>query len=174
MTATDDLAEVPTVSEFDDKGIFLQPARGELAKILVLGSAIGLLLPFLSYAINKYFVVPVFCSQSAAQDFCVGSELNIYYILSVIFGIAAIALLAQWQVFRPLLIAVGSTAALWGFSRFMQELSGNSGIEYYATSAILYSAAYMLFYWIMRVRSFAISIGLTIALVVAVRFVLIS
>ncbi|MGD8374343.1 MAG: hypothetical protein PVI21_05825 [Candidatus Woesebacteria bacterium] len=173
MTAIDDLPEV-AVSEFDEKSIVLQPARGEFFKILILGIVTGALLPFASNIVNKFLVVPVFCQQEDTLAMCSDSETVCYYILSVIFAITAVALLAKWQVFRPLLIAVGVTVSLWGFGHYVQNLVGGSALEYYLASTVLYASAYLLFYFIMRMRIFAFSVGLLIAVVAALRFMLVS
>lgn len=175
MTAIDDLPDVDvTVSEFDDKSIVLQPARGEFLKIAILGGLTGLLLPSVAHVINKFLVLPMFCQSSGAQGVCTDGEMICYYALSVLFAIAAVAILARWQVFRPLLIAIGATVALWGFGKYVQDLIGNSGLEYYVVSAILYAAAYLLFYFVMRIRAFTVSVCLLVALVAALRFVIVS
>jgi hypothetical protein len=69
---------------------------------------------------------------------------------------------------------VGAAAALWGFKRYIGELASQNALEYYLFSAIVFGLAYLLFYWIMRVRTFAVSVILAILLVVAVRLVLIA
>jgi hypothetical protein len=162
-----------SISEFDDQTPFLRPARGEILRVGLLGALVGVLTPAIAFLADRFFIQPVFCASGDALGICGGNS-TAYYAASVVFAIVATVVLANWQVFRPLLIAVGATAALWGFSRYVQTLMATSGLEYYVTSAVLYGAAYLLFYWIMRIRVFAISVVLAAVLVFVARLVLLA
>lgn len=162
------------ITDFDNQTLFLRPARGEILKLAVLGALIGLLIPFVGYLLEHFFIAPVFCTAGDALGLCTNAGSVGYYTASVIFGAISIVVLANWQVFRPLVIAVAAIAALWGFKRYVQDIVGSSGLEYYLFSVVLYAAAYLLFYWIMRIRRFALSLILTIAIVLLLRWALVA
>lgn len=158
----------------DDQQFFLPPSRGEIIKVALLGLGVGLAVPLFGYLLNRFFTQPIFCSGNQAAGLCANSPSIAYYAATVIGAVAAIVLLANWQVFRPLLIAVAVAAIFWGFREYVGALV-NAGLwEFYALSGLLYTFAYLLFYWVMRVRNFGISLGLTIVLVVAIRWFLVQ
>ena len=163
---------VPTVEDTDNK-VLVVPEGKELLRVAVLGIIVGITIPLFAWLMQKYFVNPIFCRQTAV-DICAAADATTYYVSTVVMAVIAIALMANWQVFRPLLIAVAAAATLWGAQRYVPEVVAKSGIEYYALSAGLYGMLYVLFYWLMRLRSFALSILLTVFAVVVLRWILLS
>lgn len=161
-------------SEFDDKSLILAPARGELLRVTLLGLAVGLLIPLLSFGLERFFIEPVFCRSGDGLNICASAAPIAYYVSSGLLTVIAVIVLANWQVFRPLLIAVAAAASLWGLSRYIEAIVGNNMVEYYAFSAGLYMVTYLLFYWAMRIRNFLASVILAVLLVIAVRWMLIS
>lgn len=170
------MADIPTapIDDFEDQSFYKRSSRGEVIKVLLLGAAVGLLIPLVSFLLERFFIEPVFCRSANSFGMCATGGLTAYYIATGVISIIAIILLANWQVFRPLLIAVGAAAALWGFKRYIGDMASQSAIEYYLFSAITFGLLYLLFYWIMRIRPFIISVILAILLVVVVRLVLIA
>ena len=153
---------------------FLQPTRREFVRVCILGAAIGLLIPLIGFLLEKFFIEPVFCHTTNSFGVCATGGLVAYYISATLLGVAAIVLLANWQVFRPLLIVFATAAALWGLQKYLPNMTVNGSVEYYSFSMIFYALAYLIFYLLLRIRSFGISIVLTIAVVAAIRWVLIS
>ena len=107
------MAKAPAapVDEFDDQSFYVRSSRGELLKVLLLGIAVGLLVPLLSFLLEKFFIEPVFCRSADSFGVCATGGLTAYYIATALVSVLAIVLLANWQVFRPLLIVVGVAAA---------------------------------------------------------------
>lgn len=157
-----------------DNTIFRPSSRQEVIKVALLGVAVGLLIPFIGFLIERFFILPVFCSSPDSFGVCASGGLTAYYVSTVIVTLAAVVALARWQVFRPLLIAIAAGAALWGLKKYIGDLSIVSGVEYYIFSALLFGVAYLLFYWIMRLRLFVMSVVLAVVLVTVLRFVLIA
>jgi len=157
---------------FDDSSVILPPTRKELIKVIALGAVIGLLIPLISFLIERFFIEPVFCRSADSFGVCSTGGLTAYYAATVILSIVGVVLLANWQVFRPLLIAVAAAAALWGFKKYTGELSIHSVMEYYITSMLLFAVVYILFYWTMRIRNFAISVIVAVVLVALIRWAL--
>jgi len=163
---------VPTVEDTENK-VLVIPEGKELLRVALLGVFVGVAIPLLAWIMQKYFVNPIFCRETTV-GICAAADATTYYVSTVVLAVIAIALMANWQVFRPLLIAVAAAAALWGAQRYVPDMIAKSGIEYYALSAGLYGLMYVLFYWLMRLRSFAFSIILTVAAVVLLRWILLS
>ena len=163
---------VPTIDDTDNK-VLVVPEGKELLRVALLGIAVGLIVPLLAWLTQHYFVDPVFC-RAANVGICAATDATTYYVSTVVMAVVAIAFMANWQVFRPLLIAVAAAAALWGMQRYALDVIAKSGMEYYAASAGLYALAYVLFYWLMRLRSFVLSIILTVVAVIVLRWILLS
>lgn len=164
-----------TVSELDEQTFFLRASKTEVIKVAVLGLLIGLLIPAIGFLLEKYFIEPVFCRTAAdTLQVCGNGGMTAYYVSTVLLSGLAIVFLANWQVFRPLLVAIGAAAALWGLKRYLNDMVGASGIEYFALSGILFAFAYLLFYWVMRVRTFVVSVVIAVIAVVAIRWALIA
>ncbi|MGH7196606.1 MAG: hypothetical protein ACREGJ_02445 [Candidatus Saccharimonadales bacterium] len=151
---------------------FYEIERTELLKIGLLGAIAGILIPLLGVVISNYFIEPVFCQSTDNFAICGSGGLVGYYIASVLVAIGAVALLANWGVFRPLLVVLGVTAALWGLKKYVDPLTAGSWLEYYAFSVVLYGLGYLLFYLLVRFRNFALSVVLALVAVVLIRWAL--
>lgn len=152
--------------------IFYKSEKKEVIKVIILALAVGILIPLLSELISKWIVIPIFCQDPNNISICTNGGMVSYYISAVLVSIAAVSLLVNMDVNRPLLIAFGALLALWGLKGFMIAVANHNFAEYLAVSAILYAACYMLFYWCMRMRSFGVSLFLASATVMIVRWVL--
>jgi hypothetical protein len=162
----------PSVSESTSSGLFFYPLEGELIRTAVLGAIIGLLLPLLSNAFDSWFIRPVFCHTSQIFAFCASSGALSYVVLTVLLATGALIMLAHWQIFRPALIVIAATAAMWGFRQHMSAVEAHGALEYYTLSTLLYSAVYLLFYWLMRLRSIVAGGVAALMVIVLIRILL--
>jgi hypothetical protein len=176
MAVQDEVPPVPAaaVGAQQNDGPIVSPEVIEMVRVGVLGLLVGLLVPFAAWLLQKFMVVPVFCHQGATLTVCGGDDLTTYYIASVVVGIIAVTLMANWQVFRPLLVAAASASALWGLQRYLGDTFAHSGWEYYISSALAYGTTYLLFYWLLRFKSFALSVVTTIIAIVLIRWALLA
>lgn len=147
--------------------------RQEGIKVIALGFMLGLAIPLLGWMISTWIIEPVFCKADSAFVFCATGGLWGYHIAAVLLSAAAVAILAGWTVYRPLIISLASLMSLWGLQFYLAPIFTLSGAEYYITSAILFAGTYFLFYWLMRLRNFAFSIALAVIALIVVRWVLI-
>ncbi|HXH27377.1 MAG TPA: hypothetical protein VNG90_05770 [Candidatus Acidoferrum sp.] len=154
--------------------IFLRPERGELIVVGQLGLAVGLGVPLLSRLLNDVFVRPVFCNSGNAFGLCANSGDAAYGIASILCAILAIILLANWQVFRPLLIAVATVIALWSLQHQLHAVADMNRWAYYGLSAGIYMVTYLLFYWLLRIHKFIIAFGLVVLLTFGIRLMLLA
>lgn len=144
--------------------------RAEVTKVIILGLVLGVLIPLLGMGISSWIIEPIFCQD--ALDVCGRSEIIGYYISSVLLTIAAVGFLANWGVYRPIIVAFAAMFALWGLKAFIELIASNSLTEYLLISAALFAGVYLLFYWIMRAYSFSLSLILAVLAVVVIRWTL--
>ena len=77
--------------------------------------------------------------------------------------------LVRVQAFRPLLIGVAAALTLWGV---LSTLDPQPWYVELMAAALLFGLAYMVYGWIMRLRSLVLAVIIGILLLVLVRFVL--
>jgi hypothetical protein len=175
--ASDSIPKIPTaepvVSE-ENIGPLVLPEVIDLVRVGALGLAVGALIPLIAWLLQKFLVAPVFCHPGAVLAVCGGDDLTTYYVATVVMAVIAVTLMANWQVFRPLLIAVAAASALWGLQHIAGGTLAQAGWEYYLSSAVLYALVYLLFYWLLRLRSFTLGVVLTVAAVVLIRWALLA
>ena len=89
----------------------------------------------------------------------------------IIGGLAGLITLAQVRVYRPLLIVLATALSLWSFHLLVGEMAWYWGL---LTLAMLFGLTYMLFAWIVRLRSFVAAVVLAALIVLLIRFVFVS
>lgn len=153
---------------------YMQTDRMEILRVLITGVLAGILVPLLGNIIANGFITPVFCN--AGQDFgiCASGGVVAYHVSAIIIAMIVVALFANWGVFRPLPLVLAATIAMWGFKKFVDPLAAQSVFEYFAFSAVISAIAYLLFYWLLRLRNFPMSIILTIGATALVCWALVA
>jgi hypothetical protein len=172
MAANEPVGSVETVDV--DVQPYYTTDRGEIIKIGILGALAGILSPLIGLLVDHYIISPIFCPGSSSSGFCAASDVAGYYVGTVLVAIVATTMLANWGVFRPLLIALGATLALWGLKRYMDPTAHGNWLEYYALSAALYALSYILFYWLLRVRNFVVSLVLVVGVIGLIRWAMLA
>jgi len=170
--AVEAVPQIPTTEE--DSNVLISPEWIDLIRVGILGLAVGVLIPALGWLLQKFLIAPIFCKEATTLAVCTPGDLTTYYIATVVLSVVAVALMANWQVFRPLLVAVAAASALWGFQRYVGDTVSHAGVEYYISSAVLYAVAFLLFYWTLRLKSFALSVILTVVAVILIRLALLA
>lgn len=169
---TEAVPQIPTTDE--ETNALIAPEWIDLLRVGILGLVVGLLIPALGWLLQKFLISPIFCREVTTLAVCTSGDLTTYYIATVVLSVVAVALMANWQIFRPLLVAVATAAALWGFQRYVGDTVSHAGVEYYISSAVLYALVFIVFYWLLRLRSFALSVTLTILAVILIRWALLA
>lgn len=172
--ADNQILQAPTIENNTGSGIIVVPEGIEMLRVGLLGVVVGIGVPLLTWLLQQFLISPIFCHESTTLAVCSPSDLTTFYVSTIILGVIAIALMANWQVFRPLLIAVAAASALWGFRQFAGDTFAHAGFEFYVTSAILYALAYLLFYWLLRLKGFTLSVVLTVVAVILIRWALLG
>ena len=143
--------------------------RNEVASVAAVGASVGIISWVAMTLLEKYVFAAVLCSQDAAAN-CADSANYALIVAMILGGLAGLIALVQARIYRPLLVVVAATAALWGFS---DKLIGE--IQWYwalPITLVLFALAYALFAWIARLRSFILSAVISLVLVVIVRLVM--
>lgn len=153
--------------------LYLRSNWGEVLRVVVLGAAVGLSLPWLSAVLDQYFIIPVFCHTNTTLTICSSSANVSYLIMTALLTIGATVALAHWQIFRPLLIAAATTVALWGLNKQLAGVQTHSVVEFYLLSALSYTSVYLLFFWLLRMGNFVASVLLSALVLVAMRWLLV-
>lgn len=142
---------------------YVESDRMEILRVLLVGVIAGLVVPLLGVAISNGLINPIFCHSNANTfSICASGGVVGYHTAAIIVALAVVALFANWGVFRPLPLVLATTIAMWGFKKFVDPLTSGSWLEYYAFSIVLTALCFLLFYWLLRLRNFPLSIILTI------------
>lgn len=162
-------------SSAEAKGVMFyhEANRAETIRVGLAGAIVGIFIPLFGWIISQLILRPIFCQDPAASA-CSTTDPIGYYIATVIVTAVAVLVLASWAVFRGLLIAVSAAVALWGFQNYVPALADGGWLEYGIFSAILFGLAYVLFYWLMRLRNFGLSLAASLVIVLVVRWALLT
>jgi hypothetical protein len=152
--------------------LFLSTNRSEVIRVAALGIVVGLLIPLLSFLVERYIIEPAFCSSANTFQVCASGGLVAHSIAAVALGVVSVIIFVNWQVFRPLVVVVAVIVALWGLKKYMGNIAAVSWWEYMALSGLLYGLTFALFFWAVRLRSFIASFILVIGLVAGFRWFL--
>lgn len=149
--------------------IVSMPSR-ELISTVLVGIGVGLVVAIVAYLMHKFVFAVVLCRPQSAAE-CSQAPDYAVVVGMVIGAIAGVVSLARLRVYRPLLIVLAVTVALWGVSIVVNGLAW-----YWAflVTALLFGLAYGLFAWVSRVRSFVMALVITVVVVTIIRYVLVA
>lgn len=140
----------------------------QLGWIAAIGAGVGLAAWVLGMVLDMALFRFIFCRDAGIEGCAVSGAYGSAAGMLLATGLGVWALV-RIQIFRPLLIGLAAALTLWGIFNLMAAQS------WYVTmfvSVFLFAIAYMLFGWIMRLRSLLWAVILSIVLLVIVRFVL--
>lgn len=142
---------------------------GSLLKLFIVGVAAGALGWLLYLGISHYFIEPVFCRSAETYGFCRNGGTIAWIVGHIIVLAAAVAILARFAVYRPLLIVLAVLVSLWSSHSWL------GGMEWYlglAWQAVLFGIAVAVYGWIARTTNFILALVATILVIVMARVVL--
>ncbi len=138
-----------------------------LLQVALLGAGLGLLSWVLTLLIRQVVFVPLFCGDPTNSQ-CVGATGSAGVIALLLTGVVGLLGLVRLGVYRPLLVVLAATIALWGVSIWVGDMYWFEAI---AWSVVLFALVYAAFTWLVRPRSFAFAVVLVILALVVVRVV---
>ena len=163
-------ANVVDTSTSEKPPAYIPADRGEIIGVLLTGAIAGLLVGLLTEAIARWFIEPVFCRSTDSFAICANGGNIAFYAATVIVAILSVIALVRVGVFRPLLVAVAAAASLWGIKSYIDDFAW---YEYGLWLMLLFALTYLLFYWLLRARSFILSVIIALIAVIAIRWLLI-
>lgn len=149
--------------------VYLPPDRSEIIRVALVGAVTGAATGLLAWLIGRYFIEPVFCRTADSAGICSASGNISFYVATVIVAILAVVALARFAIYRPLVVAAAATASLWGINNYLGRLSW---LEYGLWLTLLFGVGYLLFYWLMRLRSLGWSLAVALLAVALVRWLI--
>lgn len=152
---------------------YITSSLRESVAIAVNGLLAGIAVWGISVLLDRFVITPIFCSNASQAAACDGSGLIAFNIATVLVAVATIFSLARIGVFRPLIVALATAITLWALPSYIAGVSTAAPLfEQIVWLATLYALMFLVFSWLLRLRSFAISLVLTLAVVVLFRYLL--
>lgn len=143
--------------------IELQPQQ--LIQIALLGAGVGAAAWVIALIVKQVVLTPLFCGDPTA-GLCVGADGTAGAVATVLAGFVGLLGLVRFSVYRPLLIVIAAAVGLWGLTGL---LSGLLWFESLGWMVLLYAIMYALFAWLVRPRSFVVTLALVLIAVILVR-----
>lgn len=138
-----------------------------MAKVALVGAVLGLFAWALAYALEHYVLRGMLCGDATAPS-CENIFAYSGNIAAVIMGVVGVVALVRIRVFRPLLIALGVVASLWGMAAWLSQLPY---FEQAAWSMALYALLYSLYAWLARIRNAVVALVIFFIVVIATRVI---
>lgn len=140
----------------------------EVWQTAMVGLIVGLLVWGLTLLLNTYVYTAILCHGDGSAR-CTAAPQYAAITAAFIAGGAGLFAIVRLQIFRPLLVVLASLIALWGI------VALTAVMPWYGeaiTVMVLYALAYALFSWVVRIRSFLMTLIVLIVLVVIVHLTL--
>ena len=145
---------------------FVAMNRRQFIHVMWVGLTVGVVVWSLSMLLDVFVYQAILCRGAGLK--C-GDSLQYAQITATLIGaIAGLFAIVRLQVFRPLLVVLAATIALWSTVGLTSSMAW-----FWAAVAVtlLHGLAYALFSWIVRIRSFLLAVVVVVVLVVVVRMV---
>lgn len=140
----------------------------QLGWIALIGAGAGLAAWLLGLLLDMALFRFVFCRNVGIEGCAASGAYGNAAGMLIATGLGVWALV-RIQIFRPLLIGLAAALTLWGILDLMGAESWQVTM---AVAVVLFAIAYMLFGWIMRLRSLLWAVVVSIVLLVVVRLIL--
>lgn len=159
------------VSEEINRVSSVVPTYGrEVLGVLVVGAIVGIIVSVSYFLLEKYVFGAVLCREGADST-CTQAPTYAMVVAMVIGSIIGLLGLVQGRVYRPLLVVLAAVVTMWGFDALVDDLSWYwSGLA----TVLFFAFAYLLYAWVVRIRSFVLASIITITIVAAARVIVMS
>ncbi len=138
-------------------------------RVAGLGALFGIVLWLVSMALSQFVIEPLTCGIGGGAGQCSQALAVSSNVASVLMGAGAIFAGIWLRIARPLFVAISATLMLWQLASWV---SGLFWLEALGWSALVGALAYLLFGWINRTQSIAVTIIVTVVIIVAEHVVL--
>jgi hypothetical protein len=151
--------------------IYIGSDRRSLVATILTGFVVGVGGWLLDLAIQRFFVVPVFCNDANSFSVCANGGTIAWVIAIVIVSVIGLFSLVRINVFRPLLVVLAAVAALWGVFGWLGPLAWWQATLW---QGVLFALAYILFTWIARTERFPVAFIVTVLVIILLRLVVVT
>lgn len=145
--------------------------RRSIINIALTGLGVGIIGWLLNLAIQRFFVIPVFCNNTDSFSMCANGGTIAWVIAMIIVSAVGLFSLVNIGVFRPLLAVLATMVALWGVSTWLGPLEWWHAMLWHGG---LFALAYLLFTWIARTERFPVAFIASVLVVLLLRLVVVS
>lgn len=159
------------VSEEISRVSSVVPTYGrEVMGVLIVGAIVGIIVSVSYFLLEKYVFGAVLC-RDGADATCSQAPSYAMVVAMVLGAILGLLGLVQGRVYRPLLVVIASVVTMWGFDGLVEDLTWYwAGIA----SVLFFAFTYLLYSWVVRIRSFVLASIVTITLVTLARVIVMS
>lgn len=140
----------------------------QLWLIGLIGVGVGMVALLLGMLLDAVLFRFIFCREAGLAGCAASGAYGNAAGLLIGTGLGVWALV-RIQIFRPLLIGLAAALTLWGIYDILDAQAWYIALF---VGVVLFAVAYMLYGWIMRLRSMLWAVLISILLLVLVRFVL--
>lgn len=148
---------------------FITMTKTQFVQIMIVGALVGAGAWVLSWLLDVYVYQAILCRVS--EDSCLASPGYALVTANILTSIVGLLAMVRLQVFRPLLVVLAVVVSLWSLPLVLGALAWYFAV---LASAVIGALAYIAFSWLVRVRSFAMALILTIIAIVVVRLIMYS
>lgn len=140
----------------------------QLWMVGLIGAGVGLAAWLLGMLLEMAVFRFIFCREAGLSGCTDSSTYANAAGLLIATGLGVWALV-RIQVFRPLLVGLAAALTLWGVLTVLEQ---RSWVVAMLVSVMLFALAYLVYGWVMRLRSLILAIIIGVVLLVVTRFVL--
>lgn len=140
----------------------------QFLRVVLIGAVTGAVVWGLTLLLDTYVLQGIVCKGAGSAQ-CASSFEYAGISASILAGGLGLLGLVRIRVFRALLVVIAVMVSLWGIGSLLREWDWPVAL---AVSVVFYAAAYGLFAWIARLRSFIMTLVIVVILIVAIRFVM--
>ncbi len=155
------------------QAFYFAPQSREIIGVLLSSFIVALVAFGLAKLFSQFALVPLFCKQSTT-GVCATPFTFSFNTFLVIGQVAALIWFAKKQVFRPALIVIPAVAIMWSLPAALVSLYVASPLVFIGIAAVLATVSNLVFYWLVRFRSFLLVLVVWLALTILVRWLLVS
>ncbi|HEY1085511.1 MAG TPA: hypothetical protein VGE34_02165 [Candidatus Saccharimonadales bacterium] len=149
--------------------VMAMPLR-DLLRLIATGALIGLVTYALYVVLDRYVFTPALCGNGVGFPERCGSKEYFASTLAMLLGaMCGIFVFVQQRVYRPLLVIILATLALWNI------FTVGSAATWWLFALIvlvIFALTYAAFAWIVQIRNLYVALGISVLLLVVVRLLM--
>lgn len=142
--------------------------RDEIINTFFAGFGVAIVVTGLAALLDRFVFNPLLC-DGGSSGACENVDTYSMLVSMLLGALGGLITMTTLQVYRPLLVVLASTIALWGYNSMLM------GMVWYWTlliSVVLFGLTYALFAWIARIRSFILAVIISLVMIVLVRLMI--